>query len=204
MNKILLRCLISALGIAALAVALKAQRGYSAPGRTWWDGGIDTIFAREDDYENATGFLSVLNVTPVVRTRGHAFFEPLGPNGRACITCRNPGNSRHERLPRRPFTNAGPMDWQGKDPIFAAIDGSNCPDLPQNLARSHSLLLDRGLFRIPIAWPPRNAKGEPIEPDFRIEVVRDPTGCNLSATYGLHGEHAAVFPCSVVRASPPA
>ena len=60
------------------------------------------------------------------------------------------------------------------------MDGSNCPDLPQADAKSHSLLLDRGLFRIPISWPPKN-----VEPDFQIEVVRDPTGCNLSAKYGF-------------------
>ena len=33
------------------------------------------------------------------------------------------------------------------DPIFAAIDGSNCPKLPQGIATSHSMLLERGLFR---------------------------------------------------------
>src|SRR5205823_126092 len=61
----------------------------------------------------------------------------------------------------------------GKDPLFAAVDGSNCPDLPQEKQASHSLLLERGLFRIALAWPPATGK-----PDFRIDVVRDPTGCN--------------------------
>src|SRR5204863_9646653 len=61
----------------------------------------------------------------------------------------------------------------GKDPLFAAVDGSNCADLPQDKQESHSLLLERGLFRIALPWPPVTGK-----PDFRIEVVRDPTGCN--------------------------
>jgi hypothetical protein len=63
---------------------------------------------------------------------------------------------------------------KGKDPLFAAIDGSNCPDLPQDKQESHSLLLERGLIRIALPWPPTT------KPDFRIEVVRDPTGCNKS------------------------
>ena len=71
------------------------------------------------------------------------------------------------------------------DPIFAAIDGSNCPSLPQDDAASHSLLLKRGLFRVPLTWPPRRADGTPVEPEFTIEVVRDPTGCNTHPEYGL-------------------
>src|SRR5207247_5427859 len=63
-------------------------------------------------------------------------------------------------------------DTNGKDPLFAAVDGSNCPDLPQDKEESHSLLLERGLIRIALPWPPVT------KPDFRIEVVRDPTGCN--------------------------
>ncbi|HWE52740.1 MAG TPA: hypothetical protein VG273_23305 [Bryobacteraceae bacterium] len=62
-------------------------------------------------------------------------------------------------------------ETEGKDPIFAAVDGSNCPGLPQADAASHSLLLKRGLFRIALPWPP-----EGITPDFRVEVVQDPTG----------------------------
>ena len=46
-----------------------------------------------------------------------------------------------------------PERWHttdGKDPVFAAFDGSNCPNLPQDKESSHSLLLKRGLFRIPL------------------------------------------------------
>ena len=76
---------------------------------------------------------------------------------------------------------------QGKDPLFAAVDGSNCPDLPQEKESSHSLLLNRGLIRLAIPWPPAKRA-----PEFSIEVVSDPTGCNTSATYGLHSAHPAV------------
>jgi hypothetical protein len=75
----------------------------------------------------------------------------------------------------------------GKDPIFAAIDGSNCPDQPQSDSRSHSLLLEKGLFRIALPWPPAG-----VQPDFQLEVLRDPTGCNKSAIYGVDGQQHSV------------
>jgi hypothetical protein len=74
---------------------------------------------------------------------------------------------------------------QGKDPLFAAIDGSNCPHLPQEKESSHSLLLERGLIRVFRQWPPKDATGKDIDAQFTIEVVRDPTGCNTHPQYGL-------------------
>ena len=61
----------------------------------------------------------------------------------------------------------------GKDPLFAAVDGMNCPRLPPGDPRSHSLLLERGLIRVALPWPPRNSDGTRTEPEFTIEVVRD-------------------------------
>ena len=72
----------------------------------------------------------------------------------------------------------------GRDPLFAAYDGSNCPTLPQGERASHSLLLDHGLIRIQRPWPPRTVAGEAIRPDFTLEVVRDPWGCNTGPAYG--------------------
>jgi hypothetical protein len=76
--------------------------------------------------------------------------------------------------------------------LFAAIDGSNCPDLPQGAVSSHSLLLDRGLFRISLPWPPKSTDAAALQPEFRIEVLRDPTGCNQSQIYGIDGKNQAV------------
>jgi hypothetical protein len=72
---------------------------------------------------------------------------------------------------------------QGKDSVFAAVDGSNCPNLPQTQVDSHALLLTRGLFRIALPWPPKGADGTSITPEFRIDVVNDPTGCNSGSQY---------------------
>jgi len=82
-----------------------------------------------------------------------------------------------------------------KDPLFAAYDGSNCPTQPQTERASHSLLIDHGLIRIARQWPPRDFNGTPIKPDFRIEVVNDPTGCNVDPEWGLKGGkgHISIF-----------
>lgn len=159
-------------------------RSYGSSGKVWWDSGIGVLFPWEEDYDDPNGMISVLNANGAVRASGHAFFEPLGSNGRACITCHQPSNAMSVSV------EAVRKQWvetKGKDPIFAAVDGSNCPDLPQQMESSHSLLLNRGLFRIALQWPPKN-----VTPEFGIEVVRDPTGCNTSAAYGLKSAHPAV------------
>ena len=174
------------LAVAVMTVAsgiLSAQSGgLYGGGPTWWDASQRVLFPWQENYENADGEVSILNKNGAIHTDGHAFFEPLGSNRRACITCHQPsdGMSLSTATLRERWSTT-----EGRDPIFAAVDGSNCPGLPQSEARSHSLLLDRGLIRIALPWPPKDADGAPIKPEFRIEVVRDPTGCNLSAAYGL-------------------
>ncbi len=80
----------------------------------------------------------------------------------------------------------------GKDPLFAAIDGSNCPSLPQAEAASHSLLLKRGLIRIFLPWPPKSPDGKALKPEFDLEVVSDPTGCNTDPVYGVKSANPQV------------
>jgi hypothetical protein len=155
--------------LAVLASISTGQRTYGER-HVWWDAGDGGILPVEEEYDNPTGQLTILNATGFIHTRGHAFFEPLGTNGRACVTCHQPSNAMSLSVAsvRSRWTAL-----REKDPLFAAIDGSNCPGLPQDSRSSHSLLLDRGLFRIALPWPPAN-----VQPEFRIDVVRDPTGCN--------------------------
>ncbi len=148
---------------------------------SWWAPGDDRVFAAQSDYPNAAGTLRVLLSGGPMPTDGHPFFEPTGPAGRACVTCHQPADamslSAASARARWDATN-------GRDPLFAASDGSNCPTLPQGERASHSLLLDHGLIRIERPWPPRDLSGRRIRPDFTIEVVRDPWGCNSGARYG--------------------
>jgi hypothetical protein len=135
----------------------------------WWDAGRGIALPPSKDYDNASGQLRLLNKSGEVETKGHPFFTALGSNGRACVTCHQPSNAMGLSL------DLIRDRWavsKGKDALFAAVDGSNCPDLAQDKQESHSVLLERGLIRIALPWPPAT------KPDFRIEVVRDPTGCN--------------------------
>jgi hypothetical protein len=43
-----------------------------------------------------------------------------------------------------------------------------------------------------LPWPPRDERGRAIQPEFTIEVVRDPTGVNLDDTYGLKSPNPTV------------
>ncbi len=54
------------------------------------------------------------------------------------------------------------------------------------------MLLNRGLIRVGLQWPPKPRNGVPTEPEFTIEVVRDPTGCNTDPVYGLNSAKPTV------------
>ncbi len=130
-----------------------------------------------------------MNALGPVATAGHPFFEPVGKNGRACVSCHQPasGMSLSLGLIRQRWD-----ETKGGDPLFAPVDGMNCPNLPPRDPRSHSLLLDRGLFRIFLPWPPRTPDGSSIEPEFSLEVIRDPTGCNTHPEFGLRSANPMV------------
>jgi len=155
----------------------------------WWAPGDGKLLAGLAAYPNVFGSVGVMNSSGPVITTGHPFFEPIGENGRACVTCHQPANGMAlsvETIRRR---------WnetQGKDPLFAPVDGANCPHLAPEDPKSHSLLLERGLFRIFLPWPPKAADGSTIDPEITLEVVRDPTGCNTHPEYGLTSRNPMV------------
>jgi len=165
---------------------------------TWIEPGSGATLPEFDAFDSNDGTVGVLNATGPVNTEGHPFFTALGTNGRACVNCHQPTYGMS-------VSTTGLLErWRltdGKDPVFAAFDGSNCPGLPQDQEASHSLLLKRGLFRIPLSWPPKNADGSPKPVEFTLEVVRDPTGCNTSPQYGLKSADPTV---SVYRRPRPA
>jgi len=181
----LIFCCAAALVGAALALHGQQYRLRD----TWIEPNSGAKLPEADTFDNTGGTLGVLNASGSIDTKDHPFFTPLGTNGRACINCHQPTYgmtiSGASMVERWNLTN-------GKDPVFAAFDGSNCPSLPQEKESSHSLLLKRGLFRIPLAWPPKNADGSNKPVEFTIDVVRDPTGCNTSAEYGLKSSQPTI------------
>jgi hypothetical protein len=178
--------------------AAVAQQSVTESGDGWYPAGEGRVLPPEMTFKNAHGHLGVLLAAGSINTENHAFFTGLGNNGRGCVTCHQPADGMSvsvQSLRRR---------WQANgnaDPVFAAVDGSNNPKLPQELASSHSLLLNRGLFRIAFLWPPRSSDGKVIEPEFTIEVVRDPTGCNTDPETGLVSSRPSI---SVFRRPRPA
>lgn len=185
-------------GIVAGQVAAQKTQAQTAPKRSvsappgaadWWAPNQGGTLPARADYADPAGRFAVLNVNGPTNTAGHPFFTPLGANGRACVSCHQPAHGMSVSV------DAIRARWTataGKDPIFAAVDGSNCPRLPQGARASHSLLLDRGLFRIFLPWPPRAADGSRMTPEFDITVVRDPTGCNTDPVYGLRSANPII------------
>ncbi len=146
-----------------------------------------TVPAKGTD-SNSAGTLGFISRTGAARTVGageHPFFKSLGSNGRSCGTCHQPSQAMSVSVShiRARFNRFGV-----RDPIFAPVDGANCPTLvPASETRAsrfyggrrgrgsdsrkaRSLLLNDGLFRI--FMPPAATR------DFKIEVVKDPYGCN--------------------------
>jgi hypothetical protein len=117
--------------------------------------------------EDPGGVLGILSLTGPTRNAG-PFFQSLGTNGRSCSTCHvaEQAFSFSAAGARARFAASG-----GRDPLFAPVDGANCPNLPQQERAAHSLLLQDGLIRIGVKLPARM--------EFSIRVVHDPYGCAL-------------------------
>jgi hypothetical protein len=188
---------ITAASLILFCVSLQAAESADSP-RPWWSPGEDRPLPAYTEYENSAGRIGLLNTSGEVTTDNHPFFEALGSNGRGCVTCHQPADAMSLSL------ESIQQRWQatkGDDPLFAAVDGMNCPNQKRGDYASHSLLLERGLIRVALPWPPRTATGATIEPEFTLEVVRDPTSCNTDAEYGVTGPRHEV---SVYRRPRPA
>lgn len=171
------------------ATANSSAQSSSNQRHVWWSPGESHEIGDFQTYPNKWGELGLHLEGKPIQTKGHAFFEPLSANGRACVTCHQPADAMGLSL------TSIQQQWRetaGKDPLFATVDGANCPNLPAGEAASHSLLLTRGLFRVALPWPPKNPDGSAIDPEFTLEVVRDPTGCNTHPTYGLSSDNPMV------------
>ena len=134
---------------------------------------------------NATGLGQTFNGNGLTIAALNPFFQPLGTNGRTCATCHQPANSMSIAIST---VQQRYLLSRGQDPLFAPIDGANCPDAVTSStfyaisdpANPHSLLLNRALIRVGLPWPPKG-----ITPEFNIVGVWDPTHCELNTNYGL-------------------
>jgi cytochrome c peroxidase len=124
-------------------------------------------------FPNATGMAATYSTVGKVDLQG-PFFQSLGTNGRACVSCHQPSigwTVTPENIQAR-FEATG-----GTDPIFRTNDGSNSPDADVSTVESrrsaYGMLLSKGLIRVGI--------GIPANAEFDLVAVDDPYG-HASAT----------------------
>jgi hypothetical protein len=128
-------------------------------------------------FPNATGLAATYSSTGAIDL-SNPFFQSLGSNGRACVSCHQPSDGWTVTPPklRARFDASG-----GTDPIFRTNDGSNAPnaDVSTIEARrnAYSMLLDKGLIRVGI--------GIPRDADFELVAVDDPYGYASAAQLSL-------------------
>jgi cytochrome c peroxidase len=119
-------------------------------------------------YRDPTGYVATYNKAGDI-DKSNPFFQSLGTNGRSCETCHQADQAFSMSVVkiRQRFVST-----QGTDPLFAPVDGANCPTDKQGDAASHSLLLNNGLIRVGITMP--------ANPEFALTVVHDPYGCAIT------------------------
>src|SRR6185295_11437277 len=109
---------------AALAVVVAGHAFAERPNAAaqWWAPGDHRTLPASVSFTNEHGRLGILNTGGAVDTRGQPFFEPIGTNGRACVTCHQPADAMSLSVDsaRARWVASG-----GKDPLFASVDGAN-------------------------------------------------------------------------------
>src|SRR5262245_33300540 len=90
---------IAGLGAVTLTAIVLAGAVLAEPAKTektekddWWSPGDGRLFQAYTAYANPTGMVGILNTGGAIETKGHPFFEPIGANGRACVTCHQPAD----------------------------------------------------------------------------------------------------------------
>ena len=98
-----------------------------------------------------------------------AFFQSLGTNGRSCATCHGASQAMglSAQAARLRF-----LATDGQDPLFAPVDGANCPNARRSDPAAHSLLIEHGLIRVSLQLP--------AGAQYTLSVVHDPYGCALT------------------------
>jgi cytochrome c peroxidase len=119
-------------------------------------------------FRDATGYVATYNIGGDI-DKSNPFFQSLGTNGRTCETCHQADQAfsmSAQKIQQRFVLS------QGKDPLFAPVDGADCPTDQQGNPASHSLLLTHGLIRVGLTMP--------VNPEFSLKVIHDPYGCAIT------------------------
>ncbi|MGD1107749.1 MAG: hypothetical protein ABR865_11960 [Terracidiphilus sp.] len=116
-------------------------------------------------YPTPSGTESTFSATGSIDPSG-IFFQALGTNTRSCSTCHelSQGMGLSATSAQALFASSN-----GSDPLFAAVDGANCPTVATSDSTGHSLVVNNGLIRI--------AEALPASAQFTMAVAQDPYGC---------------------------
>ncbi|HEY2109100.1 MAG TPA: hypothetical protein VGH17_04320 [Candidatus Acidoferrales bacterium] len=126
-----------------------------------------TVIPNLFPFFDPTGVVSTYNTNGPIREDG-PFFQSLGTNGRSCGTCHQASDAMGLGVQN---IRARFVQTRGRDPLFAAVDGANCPTGSPSNPADHSLLLKSGVIRIFLPVP--------AAAQFTIKAVRDPYGCAI-------------------------
>ena len=177
------------------ATALATSSATSTPLSSYDQGVVPSTVPQLETDTDSTGQIGSYQPAGATRTAGNAFFQSLGTNGRSCVTCHQPPSGMSVSLSNIQARNTA---TGGTDPIFAPVDGANCPNLATDgvtpFATAHSLLLNNGLFRIFLPVPTQTTDPVPQPVEFTISVVSDPTGCNTNPTYNSVTSNSVTTP----------
>lgn len=163
--------------------------------------GVPPMVPQSEVDADSSGILGSYQPAGSTSTSKNAFFQALGTNGRACVTCHVPTNAMGLAVGS---VQARYLQSQGTDPLFAPVDGATCPkNVPSNLTSGslvggalgrapaiheplgvadltnpsspYALLLRKGLLRIALPVP----QGA----EYTLTVLSDPWGCNTTPAY---------------------
>jgi hypothetical protein len=148
------------------SIALAALFAVSAAGNA----GETSFLPSMLPFANPSGLAATFSTTGKIDLTG-PFFQSLGTNGRACVSCHQPSAG----WTITPANVQARFDaTAGTDPIFRTVDGSDSPnaDVSTLEARraAYSMLLGKGLIRVGIPVP----TGPGVE--FELVAVDDPYG----------------------------
>lgn len=142
-------------------------------------GNSNRFIPRYQEFGDPGGTFATLNLGGPTDTDSNPFFQPMGTNGRSCVTCHQPSDAFSITPPHlQQRFNA----TRGTDPIFRPVDGATCPmadvSTVQERRSAYSLLLTRGLIRVGIAVP--------VGADYAIVSVYNPYGCNATDVISMY------------------
>ena len=164
-----LRVSMRRLGLAAGLIAVLATGAVAGDKK---DAPKASVIENLQPYLDATGFVATYNTNGNIDTTG-PFFQSLGTNGRSCSTC-------HVASQAMSFSALGAqlrfIETRGTDPLFAAVDGANCPTARTADPMARSLVLGSGLIRIPMTTPATS--------QFSVSAAYDPYGCAIDTSTG--------------------